>query len=46
MPEDLEQDREAVNYLSPDRQKLVRVIDDVVQPNGIIGTPDGKTLYV
>src|SRR5262249_36292273 len=26
--------------------KLMRVIDDLVQPNGIIGTPDGKTLYV
>ncbi|MBL7214512.1 MAG: SMP-30/gluconolactonase/LRE family protein [Phycisphaerae bacterium] len=25
---------------------LVRVIDDMKQPNGIIGTPDGKTLYV
>lgn len=27
-------------------KKMVRVIDDMVQPNGIIGTPDGKTLYV
>lgn len=26
--------------------KLIRVIDDLKQPNGIIGTPDGKTLYV
>ncbi len=25
---------------------MTRVIDDMVQPNGIIGTPDGKTLYV
>ena len=25
---------------------LVRVTDDLKQPNGIIGTPDGKTLYV
>jgi len=41
-----EQDQEAVYYLSPDRQKLVRVIDDFRQPNGLIGTPDGKTLYV
>jgi gluconolactonase len=24
----------------------MRVIDDMRQPNGIIGTPDGKTLYV
>ena len=37
---------ECVYFLSPDRQKLTRVIDDFKQPNGIIGTPDGKTLYV
>jgi gluconolactonase len=40
------QDREAVYYLSPDRQTLVRVIDDLTEPNGLIGTPDGKTLYI
>ena len=37
---------EGVYYLAPDRKQLVRVVDDLVQPNGIIGTPDGKTLYV
>lgn len=37
---------ECVYFLSPDYTKLVRVIDDFRQPNGIIGTPDGKTLYV
>jgi gluconolactonase len=37
---------EGVYYLSPDHQELVRVIDDLKQPNGIIGTPDGKVLYV
>jgi len=37
---------ECVYYLTPDEKKLVRVIDDFKQPNGIIGTPDGKTLYV
>lgn len=26
--------------------KIVRLIDDFKMPNGIIGTPDGKTLYV
>jgi gluconolactonase len=35
-----------VYYLAPDRKQLVRVIDDTRQPNGIVGTPDGKTLYV
>ncbi|GEM_PF-49413 len=42
----MEQDGEHVYYLLPDRKKLVRVIDDMVRPNGVIGTPDGKTLYV
>jgi gluconolactonase len=41
-----EQDRECVYYLAPDRRELRRVVDDLRQPNGIIGTPDGKTLYV
>jgi gluconolactonase len=41
-----EQDSQGVYYLSPDRKQLVRVIDDFEQPNGLIGTPDGKTLYV
>ena len=31
---------------SPPTARLVRVTDDLKQPNGIIGTPDGKTLYV
>ncbi|HEV2395026.1 MAG TPA: SMP-30/gluconolactonase/LRE family protein [Verrucomicrobiae bacterium] len=37
---------ECVYFLTPDEKKLVRVIDDFKQPNGIIGTPDGKILYV
>ena len=40
-----EQD-ECVYYLPPADKELVRVIDDLKQPNGIIGTPDGKLLYV
>ncbi|MHC4158605.1 MAG: SMP-30/gluconolactonase/LRE family protein [Planctomycetota bacterium] len=44
--DDLEQDGEHVYYLSPDRKRFIRVIDDMVKPNGIIGTPDGKLLYV
>ena len=35
-----------VYYLSPDRKNLVRVTDDLRQPNGITGTPDGKNLFV
>jgi gluconolactonase len=41
-----EQDVQGVYYLAPDLKKLVRVADDLRQPNGIIGTPDGKILYV
>jgi gluconolactonase len=44
--DNLEQDGEHVYYLSPDRKKLVRLINDMVRPNGIIGTSDGKLLYV
>lgn len=41
-----EQDVQAVYFLTPDRKNLIRVIDDLMQPNGVIGTPDGKNLYV
>lgn len=44
--DDLPQDGEHVYYLAPDRKKVIRVIDDMVRPNGLIGTPDGKHLYV
>jgi gluconolactonase len=40
------QDGQHVYYLAPGADALVRVTDDLTQPNGIIGTPDGRTLYV
>lgn len=40
------QDCQGVYYLSPDHKTIVRLIDDLVQPNGIVGTPDGKTLFI
>ncbi len=40
------QDGEHVYYANPDRSEVIRVIDDMVRPNGIIGTPDATTLYV
>jgi gluconolactonase len=40
------QDGEHVYFLSADRKTPKRVTTDLVQPNGIIGTPDGKTLFV
>jgi gluconolactonase len=42
----MEQDGEHVYYLTPDRKKVVRAIDDMVRPNGVIGTPNGRRLYV
>jgi gluconolactonase len=39
------QDKRGVYYVSP-KGKVTRVIDDYKQPNGLVGTPDGKTLYV
>ncbi len=41
-----EQDGQHVYYLAPGASKLIRVTNDLEQPNGIIGTPDGKYLYV
>jgi gluconolactonase len=40
------QDGQHVYFLSANRRRLVRVADDLKKPNGIIGTPDGKTLFV
>jgi gluconolactonase len=40
------QDGQHVYFLSADRRRLVRVADDLQKPNGIIGTPDGKVLFV
>jgi gluconolactonase len=40
------QGTEQVFFLSADRKTLKRVTTDLSQPNGIIGTPDGKTLFV
>jgi gluconolactonase len=41
-----QQDGQHVYYLAPKSKRAVRVTRDLEQPNGIIGTPDGRTLYV
>ncbi|MDD5261621.1 MAG: SMP-30/gluconolactonase/LRE family protein [Methylacidiphilales bacterium] len=43
--DDLEQDGMHVYYLPKDG-KLRRVTDDLIKPNGLAGTPDGKKLYI
>ena len=46
------QDGEHVYYILPDRSRVIRVIEvggpgtNFVKPNGVIGTPDGRLLYV
>jgi gluconolactonase len=43
---EMPQNCQGVYYLSPDHKTMTRVIDDLIQPNGIVGSQDGKTLYV
>lgn len=42
----MQQDGQHVYFLAADRKTLKRVATDLTQPNGLIGTPDGQTLYV
>lgn len=44
--DNLPQDGEHVYYLSANHKRLIRVIDDMVRPNGVVGTAEGKLLYV
>lgn len=39
-------DGEHVYYVTPDHKTVRRVATDFIKPNGIIGTSDGKVLYV
>lgn len=41
-----EQDKRGLYFLPKKGALLARVDDDFGMPNGIVGTPDGKTLYV
>ncbi|MDR0794963.1 MAG: SMP-30/gluconolactonase/LRE family protein [Tannerella sp.] len=43
---EMQQEGQFVFLLKPDRKTLLKVETDLKQPNGIIGTPDGKKLYV
>jgi gluconolactonase len=35
-----------VYYISPDGKTVSQVTKDLTAPNGLIGTPDGRTLYI
>lgn len=43
---EMQQEGEHLYYLSPDRSSLRCVDEQLKKPNGIIGTPDGKKLFV
>jgi gluconolactonase len=43
---DMPQEKQRVYLLDTGNKSMQIVADDLVQPNGIIGTPDGKTLYI
>jgi gluconolactonase len=43
---DKPQEIQGVYRLDPDHKTITRIVDDLVQPNGIVGTPDGKTLFI
>jgi gluconolactonase len=44
--EGLPQDGEHVYFLSAAGKQPTRVVDDMIRPNGVVGTPDGKYLYI
>jgi gluconolactonase len=43
---ELPQDGMHVYYINPDHTTVIRVCDDLKKPNGVLGTPDKKNLYV
>lgn len=43
---EMPQEKERVYYIAPGNRQAIIVIDDLIKPNGIVGTPDGKVLYV
>lgn len=44
--DDVEQNGMHVYYLAHGSKKVTRVVDNMKRPNGIVGTKDGKLLYV
>jgi gluconolactonase len=45
-PTDTRKQTLQVYYIPPDNSGLIRATDNLVAPNGLIGTPDGKILYI
>ena len=42
----MQQDGQHVYRLDRATGRVTRIATDLTQPNGIVGTPDGKTLYI
>jgi len=42
----LAQDGEYVYRISPDHREVTAIITDIPKPNGVVGTEDGRTLYI
>ncbi len=42
----MSQDGKHLYFITPYHDSVYRVADDLNTPNGVLGTPDGKTLYV
>ncbi len=42
----MQQEGQYVYFFSPERNQILKVATDLEKPNGIVGTPDGKLLYV
>ncbi|TWU45106.1 Gluconolactonase precursor [Novipirellula aureliae] len=40
------QDGQHVYYITPAGDSVIRVADDLVRPNGLVGSADGKTLFI
>ena len=43
---ELSQDGMHVYYITPNHATVIRVCDDFEKPNGVLGTPNGKVLYI
>ncbi|MDR2811237.1 MAG: SMP-30/gluconolactonase/LRE family protein [Tannerellaceae bacterium] len=43
---EMQQEGQYLYYVTPDLQSVKRIDTELEQPNGIIGSPDGKLLYV
>ncbi|MFM1895926.1 MAG: hypothetical protein RLZZ385_1000 [Pseudomonadota bacterium] len=43
---ELSQDGEHVYYINPERSGIQRVVSSLRKPNGIVGTEDGRTVYI